>query len=292
MVLNKKAHLRYNEGFHLDLYETEDHKLIEVAIYSGESYHKNIISISNQIGCPVRCTFCGEKRGLERNISSDEFLEQVKCTVNNEDNVKWYDPNKELKVAFSRTGEALLNKNFLEGLMKIDEMYNPSFQLITTLPDTKVSNQMLTQLLDNISAREKPFQIVVSTHTTNEQKRKEMIRFPKLMSFKEIGLFGEKWVEKYNKRKIDLNFALITNNEIDFNKARDYFHPDYFAIRLSVFRENNISENHLFYAGDKLLEEKSNQAKENDYECIISKPTPIETQWNILQSVLLNLRNN
>lgn len=289
-MLVKKAHLRYYDGFHLDLYETEDNKFIEVAVYSGKDYHKNIISVSNQIGCPVKCNFCTEKRDLERNISANEFLEQVTCAVNNKDGVKWYDSNKGLKVAFTRAGEALLNINYFEGLKKIEEVYHPSFQLITILPDTTISNRLLDSTSEYLGEMKNSYQMVISMHTSDEDKRSKMIVFPKLMSFEKMGKFGEKWVERRPSRKVDLSFALMDNTELNFVKLRNFFHPDYFAIRFSVFRTDKSSNMGVSYPGDGFLEEKVNEAKESGYDCVISRPGPVEKKWNILQGALHHLR--
>ena len=46
-------------GVLIDVYRTRDGHMIETAAYTGADYEdRTFISVTNQIGCPVRCDFC------------------------------------------------------------------------------------------------------------------------------------------------------------------------------------------------------------------------------------------
>lgn len=58
------------------LFELKDGNIIE-AVYMD--YHdRKTICISSQVGCRMGCTFCAStKRGLERNLTASEIIEEV-----------------------------------------------------------------------------------------------------------------------------------------------------------------------------------------------------------------------
>jgi len=155
--------------------------------------------------------------------------------------VPWFDPQRPVKVGFQRAGEALLNKHFYGGLEKIAERYHPSFQLTSIMPNSQIAYDQLGKMQQYLSKYNNTFQINVSMHTSDEDKRKEMMNnFPSLMDFKEIAEFGENWVRDVKERRIDLSFVLMEDNEVDFRKIKELFDPRYFSIRFLLLAGNQL----------------------------------------------------
>lgn len=272
----------YNQ-VHIDVYKTHDGHRVETAVFGGTNYHKTLISMTNQIGCQVRCDFCfGNKYHFVRNIEPDEFLQQVVGVVESDAQVPWLDRERPVKVGFQRAGEALLNENFLDGLVKIADRYKPSFQLTTIMPNAKVSYDLIGGIKQYLHNYPETFQINVSMHTSDEDKRKEMMRnFPQLMKFKEIAEFGEKWVREVKKRRIDLSFVLMEDNEVDLGLIRELFDPKYFSIRLAFYLPSSeeTAQRHKPSGKDR-MNKIADEARKQGYHCIESVAGPIEKIWD------------
>ncbi|MBU0461648.1 MAG: hypothetical protein KJ574_03610 [Nanoarchaeota archaeon] len=122
-------------------------------------------------------------------------------------------------------------------------------------------------------------------HTSDEGKRKRMMHdYPALMSFIEISQFGEEWVSAMPalvRRKVNLSFVLMEDNEIDLKKIRKIFDPNYFAIRLAIYLPNTreTAERHPASTEERMAE-KAEEAKTTGFDCIESRPGNIEQIWN------------
>ncbi|MBD3259468.1 radical SAM protein [Candidatus Woesearchaeota archaeon] len=281
MALKLEAQFRFYPGAHINVYRAQDGQLIETAVFSGENYHKNLVSITSQIGCPVGCSFCFLKNyKTVRNVSPAEHLEQVRLAVDGSD-VSWFDPDKPLKVSLTRTGEPLLNPDTIDGVVNIAETYSPSFQLASIMPNTKNSQKLLEYMMGYLHGYKESFQINVSMHTTNERKRKKMIPYKELMSFEEIAEFGAQWRQIVGKRKINLSFVLMEDCEVNIGKLREIFNPEHFAVRLALYLPSSeeTAETHPPSVHERTKEE-ARIAREFGYDCIESVPGPVEFKWD------------
>lgn len=282
MLKSLELEVRYHPQIHINLHRTHDNHLVESIAYSGSEYNKTIIAITNQIGCPVGCDFCYvSKRRFERNITAEEYLQQVEEVVENRNLIPWFDPEKKLKVSFCRAGEPLLNENTTEGILKIAEKYHPQFQFVSIMPNTPVTNSLLEGISEFAKNYDKPFQMMISMHTTDEGKRRDIIPYNSLMNFKEIAEFGEEWVRKTNNRKINLHFALMEDNEVDLENLREIFSPDYFAVRFGFYLPSTreTAEKHK-PSLVKRLEQKLEEAKKLEFMAIRSQAKDIEFVWD------------
>jgi adenine C2-methylase RlmN of 23S rRNA A2503 and tRNA A37 len=290
MVLKElETHIRYKPGVHIDVFRTHDDKLVDVAVFSGEMYHKNLISIASQIGCPVDCTFCyvGE---YERDIKAKEYLQQVEFVLANKENVPWFDPKRELKVCLTREGEPLLNNETDKGLIAIAVPHEPSFQLTTIMPSGKKPMRLLQNIMGFFKDYDKSFQINISMHTTDEEKRKEMIRYGDLMSYKEIAEFGEQWNKITDNRKVNLSFVLMKDVEVDVQRIAEIFNPMYFSVRFALYLPctKGLKQRHkpmsTIYMATKAAE-----AKKHGFECIESIASDIELAWHTRPGIIRKL---
>jgi len=278
-----EARMLFYDQVHMDIYRTHDKQIIETVVFAGTNYHKTLISVTNQIGCPVRCDFCfGHNFPYARNITADEFIQQVSGALEENPLVPWYDPKRPIKVGFQRAGEALLNKYFFQGLEKIAETYKPSFQLTSVMPNSEISIKLIEEMKQYLSEYPETFQINVSMHTTDEDKRREMMNgFSHLMDYKEIAEFGEQWVREVRKRRIDLSFVLMEDNEVDFNKIREMFDPRYFSMRFAFYLPSSEETAKLHQPSSlERMNRKFREARELGYHCVQSFAGPVEGKWD------------
>jgi adenine C2-methylase RlmN of 23S rRNA A2503 and tRNA A37 len=278
-----ETRMLFYDQVHMDVYRTDDQHIVETVVFAGTNYHKTLLSLTNQIGCSVRCDFCyGNNFPYARNITADEFLQQVSGALEENSLVPWFDPERPVKVGFQRAGEALLNKHFYDGFERIAETYHPSFQLTTILPSSDISLRMLSQVREYLTRYLETFQINISMHTTDEEKRKQMMsRFNHLMTFKDIAKFGEEWVRTIRKRRIDLSFVLMEDNEVDFRKIRETFDPRFFSIRFASYLPSSEETARLHIpSSHERMHRKAKEARELGYHCVQSHAGPVEGIWD------------
>ncbi len=283
-----ETHMRFasrtnHSGVHLEVYRTHDDKLVETMTCSGEDYqNRTLVSITNQIGCPVRCDFCKvSELSLVRNITVAEYLQQVAGVVQNINGVPWFNPAWPVKVSFGRAGEPLLNANTMEAVFALAELYRNAFQLFSVMPGSPTTNKLLEAIMQFVSTYENTFQLNVSMHTTDENKRRLIMPKGKLMSFEEIGRFGELWHKANPKRKIDLSFILMEDVVVDFRAIRDIFDPRFFTIRLAYYLPSS-AQTALRHpsSDDSRLVQKAQEARDLGYSCIEARAGPIERIWD------------
>jgi len=283
MLKTLEAQLRFYPGVHINLFRTDDNLLVETVAFTGEQYHKNLISLTNQIGCPVKCDFCKvAEMGYLRNITPEEYLGQVQSVMDNEGALPWFDPQREVKVCFTRAGEALLNRHTFDGLVQIAEKYQPSFQFTSVLPKVPLAYTLLEQMKAYLQPYENTFQINISMHTSDEEKRRVMMgAYPGLMDFKEMAEWGREWYAAVGKRKINLSFVLMDDNEVDLRKIRELFHPAYFAVRFAMYLPSTPQTARLHPASPlSVMALKAREAQALGYECIESVAKDIEKVWD------------
>lgn len=286
--MSLEAHMRFasrtnKSGVHLDIYRTEEGHLVESMVYTGEDYqNRTYIAITTQIGCPVGCDFCKvSELPLVRNITPYEYLQQVSGVVENVSDVPWHDPKRPMKISLGRAGEPFLNKYTIEGIEKIANAYSPNFQIFSVMPSSPTSSKILEDLIDFAKDYDKPVQLNISMHTSNEERRRSIMPQGHLMSFKEINDFGAKWSSNVNKRKINLSFLLIENNEFNINKVREIFDPKDFVIRLTFYLPSSKETARKYTPSDNSRMTKvADEARDLGYKCIEARAGPIERVWD------------
>lgn len=215
-------------------YDEEDKKILEFvdSLSGSESIlDKWVIVLSSQFGCPVGCKMCDTSDYFEGNPSRMELVSQVDHLINR----RFPDgkvPTKKFKVQFARMGEPALNGNVIGAIEDIMKKYDaPGFMpcISTTAPEgTDAFFESLKEL--NHRYFKGNFQLQFSIHSTDPVQRNEIMPVTK-WELERIAKYGREFY--IGGRKISLNFALGTDNELDPKKIEELFSPDIFMIKLT-----------------------------------------------------------
>lgn len=194
---------------------------------------KWVLIVSSLFGCPVQCKMCDAGSRFLGRLETDEILAQIEYMV------RRYFPDGKIpipkfKIQFARMGEPSLNPNVLNALERLPEIYDapgliPS--LSTVAP--KGTHAFFEKLIE-IKNKHYPngrFQLQFSIHTTEEEKRDELIPIKK-WSFEEIAEFGKRFY-RHGDRKVTLNFASARNYPLVPEVIKSYFDPSFFLIKLT-----------------------------------------------------------
>ena len=194
---------------------------------------KWVLIVSTLFGCPVGCKMCDAGGEYKGKLTSEEILAEIDYMVRK----RFPDGNisiPKFKIQFARMGDPALNSNVLEVLKQLPTLYNapgliPSISTVAP----KNSEKFLEELLEikNQFYKNGNFQLQFSVHTTDNEKRNELIPIPKL-SFKEIAEYGCRFSDNDDK-KVTLNFAMSKGYPADVNVVHEYFDPDKFIIKLT-----------------------------------------------------------
>jgi len=210
---------------------------------------KWVLIVSSMFGCPIQCKLCDAGGDFLGCLNTEELLTQINYMVR-----RRYRDGKpvteKFKIQFARMGEPSLNPSVLKALEQLAKCYDTSrlhISVSSIAPDTVAARRFFDKLL-RIKNRYYPqgrFQLQFSIHTTDEQKRDELIPVKK-WSFNEIAAYGECFsIPQQNDRKITLNFAPIVGYPIDVDSIRTFFDPERFLIKLTpvnpTFRSKEAS---------------------------------------------------
>ncbi len=194
---------------------------------------KWVLIVSTLQGCPVRCRLCDAGGFYEGKLQASEILEQINALVLS----RFPDgriPVPKFKIQFARMGEPALNEAVLEVLEQLPEIYEaPGLMpcLSTVLPQSRARYfERLIDLKSSLYARGR-FQLQFSLHTTDLNRRRELIPYP-VLDFSAAARLGEAFYRP-GDRKIGLNFAAAQGCEIDPSVLLAYFTPEIFAVKIT-----------------------------------------------------------
>lgn len=274
-----EAQFMFRNQVWVNVYKTDDDKLVETAIYSGRDYAENLISVSNQIGCPVGCGFCLVGReGFSRDITVEEYVEQVQRVLAD---ARLFEPDKPIKVSFTRAGEPLLNPNTPQALEELAKRFAPKFKFTSVMPNTPTALKNIEEMKAFLKEYDNEFQFNVSMHTSDELLRGQVIPYNNLMSFREIAQFGEQWVKALPSRKVNLSFVLMEKNPFDMRDIKRIFSPDYFAIRFSLYLPCTYRQRDRYLPSpEERMQALAMSARGFGYLCIESVAKETERTWH------------
>jgi 23S rRNA (adenine2503-C2)-methyltransferase len=198
---------------------------------------KWVLIVSSMFGCPVQCKMCDAGGDFSGSLTVEELLSQIDYMVHR----RFPDgkpATKKFKIQFARMGEPSLNPAVLEALEQLASRYNTSglhVSVSSIAPRTTAAERFFDELIriKNRYYSQGRFQLQFSIHTTDEQKRNELIPVHK-WSFDEIAAYGKRFsLPRKGDRKITLNFAPIVGYPIDVDTIDHYFDPDTFLIKLT-----------------------------------------------------------
>jgi hypothetical protein len=194
----------------------------------GSRRERWMIGVSTMSGCPVHCKFCATgKLKRWRGLKVSEIVKQVRFVVwNNWPHNPFY--SKEFKINYTRMGEPFLNLENVKGAIEhISSLWPNTHHYVSTIG---IQGSDFSWIEGNITLQ-------ISLHSLDEERRRELIPFPKLMSLEELGQIRTK-----SNLKTTLNMTLVDQRDFDINVLKRYFDPKYFFIKLSPINVNPISE--------------------------------------------------
>jgi 23S rRNA (adenine2503-C2)-methyltransferase len=210
---------------------------------------KWVLIVSSMFGCPIQCKICDAGGDFSGCLTAEEILAQIDYMVRRRFPEGKPETSK-FKIQFARMGEPSLNHAVPKALEKLARRYDTSalhISVSSTAPRAATTQTFFDKLL-RIKNRYYPqgrFQLQFSIHTTDEQKRDELIPVQK-WSFDEIASYGERFSPpNQGDRKVTLNFAPIVGYPIDVDSIYHYFNPEVFLIKLTpvnpTFRSQETS---------------------------------------------------
>jgi 23S rRNA (adenine2503-C2)-methyltransferase len=155
------------------LLECEDKLLIETVLMKFEKHQT--ICISSQVGCSLGCRFCRTgKNGLERNLRSDEILNQVIFFKN-----KYIPPRKRYNIVFMGMGEPFLNS---DNVFRAIEILNDLDAFALGEKRITVSTIGFPDKIIEAAKSDLKFGLAVSLNATTDRIRKEIMPASKNIS--------------------------------------------------------------------------------------------------------------
>lgn len=209
-------------------------------------HEKWVLIVSTLKGCPVRCKFCDAGDDYRGPLSSEEIFEQIEAMVTR----RFPDrrvPVPKFKIQFARMGEPTLNNAVLEVLRRLPREYvAPGLMpcISTVLPRGRdVFLLELKEIKDAYYAGGR-FQMQFSLHTTDDERRVNLVSFP-VLGLAEAGKLGDDFLSP-GDRKIALNFAVAKDFPINPEILMHHFDPSTYVIKLTPLNPtDNAHKNHL-----------------------------------------------
>ncbi len=261
-----------------------DNKVIEFAEsldYPKDIYEKWVLTISCLYGCPAKCLMCDAGKYYDGRMSKEAIISQIEYMI-----LKRFPdrniPVKKFKIQFARMGEPAFNLDVLEVLKELPNLYNAPGLIPSISTIGPKNSEYFFDKIFNIKEdlyKNGKFQLQISIHTTNINKRDELIPIKKL-SFTEISQIAEKFV-KENDRKITLNFIVLENYPIEPNVIAKYFDPNNFFIKLTPLNPTsnaikNKLKNSVSSSTDIRIKDLLEEFDYLNYESVVSFGNPEE----------------
>jgi 23S rRNA (adenine2503-C2)-methyltransferase len=198
---------------------------------------KWVLIVSSMFGCPINCKMCDAGGNYSGALTKEEIISQVDYLVRR----RFPDgavPIPNFKIQFARMGEPSLNPAVIDAMESLPGAYRAPglhVSLSTVAPDNKKAHDFFEKLID-VKRRHYPkgrFQLQFSIHTTDAEKRDELIPTRK-WSFDDIASYAERFSSPdEGDKKVTLNFAPAAGYPIDAKVIREHFDPKMFVIKLT-----------------------------------------------------------
>lgn len=213
---------------------------VEAVLYKYPTYgERTVICCSVQSGCPVGCNFCGTGMFFQRNLSSEEIVEQVETVL------QYIDCNpsdiKKFQIMFMSMGEPFMNYENTEKAIRIlNKLYPNAALLVSTSAPGNRFREKFDQFID-LSREIKNVGLQFSLHESNDDARGKLIPTPTIC-VAGIASYGHLWAMKTG-RKPFFNYCVHAGNssQSNVNELKDLFNPSVWEVTLSVICEKNQS---------------------------------------------------
>lgn len=194
----------------------EDNYIIQNVFFISKRY--NTLSLSTQVGCPVKCSYCASGKSFIRNLSNQELVEQLLV-------IEKYLENKKMKIESIKLfgiGEPLLNiKNVVKFIRKISGRYN----------NISICTIGICQGIDYLIKEKIKVELFVSLNGISTEERIKSSKFFEKENFRKLINSIKKYEEFVGKeKKVQINYLLldkINDSAIDMQKLGKMFSEKY-----------------------------------------------------------------
>ena len=271
---------------------TKDGEVIETSYFYGTTRPKNIIVVSSQAGCPMKCAFCelGSAR-FGRSLSPEEMRDQALLMLGQAALHGFDASSTPHKITVANSGEPLLNSHLTDGLNLLAGIPVRSFKVSTVLPESRIASETLVQLASFAASQARPVQLQISLISTSEEARL-CISGGKVAGFARIREVGELW-RAANPHGRKVNLSLIITSDMPCN-ARDVaamFPPELFRFRFREYvpTKNGEGKGLRVISAARLAEIKKDFG-DHGYEVTDwASPSLIERKFSLAANVIRKL---
>jgi 23S rRNA (adenine2503-C2)-methyltransferase len=193
---------------------------------------KWVLIVSCLFGCPCSCRFCDAGGEYHGRLSREEIEFQIDYLVKK----RYPDgiiPSEKFKIQFARMGEPAMNPAVLDVIAALPGRLQAPGLLISlsTIAPSGCDGFFHRLLALKAGFRPGSFQFQFSLHTSDEQRRRELVPAP-TWSFNEMAAYGREFF-RAGDRKITLNFALAEGYPLDAEQLLARFDPDIFLVKIT-----------------------------------------------------------
>ena len=186
----------------------EEGNLIETVLMSY--HHGYSVCVSSQIGCKMGCKFCASTGiPFSRSLEPSEIVEQL-LVIEKDENIKISN------IVFMGIGEPLDN---FDNVMKAIEIINHQKGLNIGARHISISTSGLVPKIKELADRKMQCTLSISLHSSNNEKRSEMMPINKVYPIEELLDACKYYIEKTNKR-ISFEYALAKDNNDNLDDAK------------------------------------------------------------------------
>ncbi|MCD4746099.1 MAG: 23S rRNA (adenine(2503)-C(2))-methyltransferase RlmN [Bacteroidales bacterium] len=262
--LSKEIRILLNENFTIDAINinTEQQskdgtKKISFKLFDGyiiegvliPSKNRITACISSQVGCSLGCKFCATGNlGFTRNLYFDEIYDQV--AILSKQARKYFNTTLS-NIVFMGMGEPLLN---YENILK-------SIDIITSTEGLGISPQRITvstvgivKMIRQLGDDKPKFNIALSLHTANNNKRSSIIPVNKQNTVKQL-IESLKYYHIKTGKRITIEYVIFkdfNDSLIDAKELADFCKN--FPVKINIIEYNPVENSGFLKAENEKLE--------------------------------------
>ena len=208
---------------------------------------KWVITISTQYGCSMGCKFCDVPLvGIGTNATITDLINQVSEALKLHPEIKH---TKRLNIHYARMGEPTFNDNVLTHAYLLrknvypmigNSLIHPVISTMMPLRNKRLMSYLETWCYIKNEIYNGDAGLQLSINSTNDKQRDEMFSgnaLP-LSNISDIGCI----LPSPKGRKYTLNFALADEYEINADRLRELFNPEYFMCKITPIHKTKSSE--------------------------------------------------
>lgn len=193
---------------------------------------KWVLIVSCLFGCPCACRICDAGGDYRGRLSREEIEFQIDYLVGR----RYPDgkvPCEKFKIQFARMGEPAMNPAVLDAIAALPGRLQAPGLIVSLSTIAPAGCAGFFEKLLDIRDRFRPgaFQFQFSLHSSDEQRRRELIPVP-TWSFAAMADYGRRFFRP-GDRKVALNFALAEGYPLDAGQLLASFDPACFLVKIT-----------------------------------------------------------